>query len=148
MFSEMTVVNALWHLLLAALLGGVIGLERRWHGHIAGPHTSALVAVGSAIYVLLSAELAQPADVVRALGQVAVGIGFLCGGVIIRDGLDIRGLNTGATLWCVGGVGSLVGADYLLVSVGAAALLVIINLGLHLLEHRCAALRPSESDDE
>ena len=141
MMPDAAVLDALAHLLLAAALGALIGVERRWQGHVAGPHTSALVAVGSAMYVVLAVDLAGPADVIRAVGQVAVGIGFLCGGVILRNGLDIRGLNTAATLWCIGAIGSLVGARFAVIATLATAALVLLNVLLHVLEHRVPRLR-------
>lgn len=138
--------EALAYLLLAAVLGAIIGFERRWQGHAAGPHTSALVAVGSAMYVVVASDLAGPADVIRAVGQVAVGIGFLCSGVIVRNGLDVRGLNTAATLWCIGAIGSLIGARFAVIGTAAAFALVGLNIVLHVLEHRVVRLRQSEDE--
>ncbi|MEI8147218.1 MAG: MgtC/SapB family protein, partial [Alphaproteobacteria bacterium] len=91
-----------------------------------------------------------PADVIHAMGQVAVGIGFLCGGVIVRDGTDVHGLNTAATLWCIGAIGSLVGARYAAVATIATFALILINSLLHLVEHRISGLRlpgPRGNDD-
>jgi len=138
--------NVLTYLLLAAGLGAMIGFERRWKGHVAGPHTCALVAVGSAMYVVVAADLAGPADVIRAVGQVAVGIGFLCSGVIVRNGLDIRGLNTAATIWCVGAIGSLIGARFAVVGTFAAFAVLGVNLVLHLVERHIAGMNPGENE--
>lgn len=138
--------EALAYLLLAAALGAMIGFERRWQGHVAGPHTSALVAVGSAMYVVVAADLAGPADVIRAVGQVAVGIGFLCSGVIVRNGLDVRGLNTAATLWCIGAIGSLIGARFAVIGTVAAFAVVGLNVALHMVEHRITRLRQDEDE--
>ena len=82
----------------AALFGIVIGIDRRWRGPAAGPHTHGLVAFGSAIFVLLSDQYGTSTDASRVVSQVVTGLGFLCGGVILRDGMRVRGLNTAATL--------------------------------------------------
>ena len=96
----MTDFDILLRLFLALMLGGVIGLERRWRGHAAGAHTNALVACGAAMFVVAGQDLGGE-GAGRALSQVATGIGFLAGGVILRDGLRVRGLNTAASVWCV-----------------------------------------------
>ena len=104
--------DILLRLILALLCGGVIGFERRWRGHVAGPHTDGMVAFGAALFVIAGQVLAGDAAA-RVLAQVATGIGFLAGGVILRDGLRIRGLNTAATVWCVAAVGSIVGLGHI-----------------------------------
>lgn len=113
--------------LLAIVLGAAIGLERQWRLRTAGIRTNALVAVGSALFVMLGvagAEDRPAADPTRVAAQVVSGIGFLGAGVILRDGLKIRGLTTAATLWCAAAVGSLAGAGMeLLAVVGGAAIL-------------------------
>ncbi|MEU5434274.1 MgtC/SapB family protein [Streptomyces sp. NPDC020719] len=96
--------------------GGIIGLERQWRARMAGLRTNALVAAGSALFVLLSiygftgATSTSGYDGSRVAAQIVSGIGFLGAGVIMRDGLSVRGLNTAATLWCSAAVGSLAGA--------------------------------------
>jgi len=127
-------------LALALLLGGVIGFERRWQGHAAGPHTNALVAFGAALFVLIGKEL-SPDSTGRIVSQVATGIGFLAGGVILRDGLRVRGLNTAGTIWCVAAIGAFVGLGHVWLAVAAAGLIVIANVIFHLIEHRVPRLR-------
>ena len=82
---------------VALALGVLIGLERQWHHRLAGLRTNALVATGSAAFVTLMSEEPSPT---RIAAQVASGVGFLGAGVILRDGLSVRGLDTAATLWC------------------------------------------------
>lgn len=120
-------------LLLALGLGGIVGLERRLRGHPAGIHTNALVALGSAAFVI--AGLSLGGDVSRVAAQVVTGSGFICAGVILHRGTDIRGLNTAATLWCASAMGVLSGVNQLLLAcmVGAATLLT--NIALHYVEH-------------
>ena len=91
-------IREAFQLLLALGLGAIVGLERRLRGHPAGIHTNALVSLGSAAFVV--AGLALGSDVSRVAAQVVTGSGFICGGVILHQGTDIRGLNTAATLWC------------------------------------------------
>ncbi len=120
-------------LLLALGLGGIVGLERRLRGHPAGIHTNALVALGSAAFVI--AGLSLGGDVSRVAAQVVTGSGFICAGVILHRGTDIRGLNTAATLWCASAMGVLSGVNQLSLAcmVGAATLLT--NIALHYVEH-------------
>jgi putative Mg2+ transporter-C (MgtC) family protein len=104
----------LWHhfairLGLALLLGAIVGAERQWRQRTAGLRTNALVAAGSAMFVMLSALASRPDDSFRIAGQVVSGIGFLGAGVILRNGLNVSGLNTAATLWCSAAIGTLSG---------------------------------------
>ena len=97
-------------LLLALILGALIGAERQWRQRMAGLRTNALVAAGAAMFVMLTALTARTADdSFRIAGQVVSGIGFLGAGVILRNGLNITGLNTAATLWCSAAIGTLAG---------------------------------------
>jgi putative Mg2+ transporter-C (MgtC) family protein len=107
--------NMLWHhfavrLVLALTLGTFIGAERQWRQRMAGLRTNALVAAGAAMFVMMGALTARPVDDnLRVVGQVVTGIGFLGAGVILRNGLNITGLNTAATLWCSAAIGTLAG---------------------------------------
>ena len=96
----------------ALLLGAGIGLERQWRQRMAGLRTNALVAVGAALFVSLSAMTPHESSATRVAGQVVSGIGFLGAGVIMREGLNVRGLNTAATLWCAAAIGVLCGSGF------------------------------------
>ena len=89
-----------FRLAVALLCGVVIGVERQYRQRTAGLRTSALAATGSALFVLVTALTSTDS---RVAAQVVSGVGFLCAGVIIRDGLTVRGLNTAGTLWCASG---------------------------------------------
>jgi putative Mg2+ transporter-C (MgtC) family protein len=114
--------EALLRLALAAALGGAIGVERELREREAGLRTHLLVALGSALFTIVSAYgfhafLSSGASVVRAdptriAAQIVTGIGFLGAGAIIRQGLSVRGLTTAATLWVVSAIGLAVGAGY------------------------------------
>lgn len=94
----------------AFTLGAVIGLERQWRQRMAGLRTTALVSTGASLFVMLSVLTPGDASPTRIAAQIVSGIGFLCGGVILRDGASIRGLNTAATIWCAAAIGSLSGS--------------------------------------
>ncbi len=107
------------------ILGIIIGLERQYRRKIAGIRTIALVSLGAFLFVSVS-ELTVANDITRIAAQVVSGIGFLGAGVILRDGVNIRGLNTAATLWCSAAIGTLtalglvgeaiIGVGYILLS--------------------------------
>jgi putative Mg2+ transporter-C (MgtC) family protein len=111
-------------------LGAFIGLERQWRQRLAGLRTNALVAAGATLFILLSTQANDRASPTRVAAQVVTGIGFLGAGVILRDGLSIRGLNTAATLWCSAAVGSLAGFGFFLTAAVGALGVVAVNLFL------------------
>ncbi|MGK2905486.1 MAG: MgtC/SapB family protein [Desulfuromonadales bacterium] len=125
-------------LLLAALSGGLIGLERERHGRPAGLRTNLLVSVGSCVMVIVSeafylkyamfgAETALRLDPSRVAAQIVTGIGFIGAGVILKEGASVRGLTTAASLWTVAGLGMAFGMGFY--SLGAiATLLVLVSL--------------------
>ena len=87
-------------LLLAALLGGLIGLEREWKNKDAGLRTNILITIGSALFTLMSIELPDGrGDPGRTAAQIVTGIGFLGAGAIMRTDAGIQGLTTAATIW-------------------------------------------------
>ena len=114
-------------LAVAFLLGSAIGAERQWHQKMAGLRTNVLVAVGAASFVTFSDLAAKGVDPTRVAAQVVSGIGFLGAGVIMRDGFNVHGLNTAATLWCSAAVGSLAGAGYLQEGAVGSVFIVLAN---------------------
>ncbi len=92
------------------MLGTLIGLERQWRQRTAGLRTNVLVAVGAAAFSDLGLRLLGADGATRVISYVISGIGFLGAGVILKDGTNIRGLNTAATLWCSAAVGTLSGS--------------------------------------
>src|SRR6202140_641113 len=116
-------------LALALLFGAAIGAERQWRNRTAGLRTNALVASGAAMFVLGGRLMGAPTDsVLRMAAPVVSGIGFLGGGLIFREGLSVRGLNTAATLWCSAAIGVLAGAGLLLYATVATGFVVFVNL--------------------
>jgi len=117
--------------LAAALVAGaLIGAERQWRQRTAGLRTNALVALGAAAFTLFGLSTPGEGSPTRVAAQVASGIGFLGAGVILREGLNIRGLNTAATLWCSAAVGVFCGAGQTIAAAGVTAMVMVINLGV------------------
>jgi putative Mg2+ transporter-C (MgtC) family protein len=136
--------------LIALALGAAIGLERQWRQRMAGLRTNALVALGAALFELLSVMLLaglHGIDPTRIAAYIVSGIGFLGAGVILRDGVNVRGINTAATIWCSAAVGVLAGAGYLPQAVIAAALVVLVHVGLRPAARRIDRL-PAAPDSE
>jgi len=115
-------------LLLALLLGACIGVERQWRQRAAGLRTNTLVCFGAAAFVDLGSTVAPGST--QVIAYVVSGVGFLGAGAIMKDGGNIRGLNTAATLWCSAAVGACAGAGELLDAVFVTALLIAINIVL------------------
>src|ERR1700737_5108362 len=109
--NNVELVEPIGRLGLALVLGSAIGFERQWHQKMAGLRTNALVALGSCGFVVFSAMVGQ-GDPTRIAAQIVTGIGFLGAGIILREGINVHGLNTAATLWCSAMVGTLAGAGH------------------------------------
>ena len=142
-------------LVLAAALGGAVGLERELREREAGLRTHLLVSVGAAVFTVVSAygfsDFHYSArggitlDPTRIAAQVVTGIGFLGAGAIIRQGLSVRGLTTAATLWVVAAIGMASGAGYYSVAVIGTAIVLFSLYPLRILAYRAVVrLRPEE----
>lgn len=105
------VLNAfMMRLMCAFFTGAAIGLERQWRQHSAGLRTNILVSVGSAAFTVISYALTDGhGDPSRVAAQIVSGIGFIGGGLILKDGFNVRGLNTAATIWCSAACGTMSG---------------------------------------
>jgi len=104
-------------LAVAFVLGTLIGLERQWRQRSAGLRTTTLVATGAAAFADMGLRLTGAEGATRIIAYIVSGIGFLGAGVILKDGVNIRGLNTAATLWCSAAVGAFCGSNLLIESV-------------------------------
>jgi putative Mg2+ transporter-C (MgtC) family protein len=124
----MEILHFVFNVGVALLMGVAIGLERQIQQHVAGLRTNALVCVGAALFVSLSRLMGDHDSPTRIASYIVSGIGFLGGGVILRDGLTVKGMNTAATLWCTAAVGTLAGAGFPLHSLIGT----LTVLGLHL----------------
>jgi putative Mg2+ transporter-C (MgtC) family protein len=117
------------HLTLALLLGTVIGMERQWRQRTAGLRTNALVALGAASFVDLAHSVATTsAGVTQVIAYIVSGVGFLGAGAIMKEGTNVRGLNTAATVWCSAAVGAAAAADQVQVAVVTTVGVVFLNV--------------------
>lgn len=113
----------------ALALGTLIGAEREWRHKLAGLKTNALVCVGAALFSILG--YAYPgSDPSRIAAQIASGIGFLGAGAIIRDGMNIRGLTTAATIWSAAAVGAMAGSGWIAQALIGTVFIVACNVVL------------------
>lgn len=132
----MDIITFVQNIGAALIMGLAIGLEREYRQHGAGLRTNALVCVGAALFVSLSIMLEKDSSPTRIAGQVVSGIGFLGGGVILREGFSVRGLATAATLWCSAAVGTLAGTGMILQGFVGTAVVLSIHLTLRPLVQR------------
>jgi putative Mg2+ transporter-C (MgtC) family protein len=120
-----------WNIGAALLMGVAIGMERQFRQHTAGLRTNALVCLGAALFVSLSGRVSNdPTATCRMAAYVVSGIGFLGGGVILREGMNVRGMNTAATLWCSAAVGALSGAGFPLQGLLGTGAVLLLHLAL------------------
>jgi len=122
------VEQAILNLAVALGLSATIGFERQWRNRLAGLRTNTLVALGAASFVIFEQLIPGESSPTRVAAQVVSGIGFLGAGLIFREGLSVRGLNTAATLWCSAAIGVIAGAGYPLYATVATGFVVFVNL--------------------
>ena len=127
--TDLTTLEFITRLAVGLGCGAVIGIERQWRARMAGLRTNALVAAGATLFVLYS-DIDGSANSTQVAAYVVSGIGFLGGGVILRDGFNVRGLNTAATLWCSAAIGVLAASGHLaFAAIATAAVLIVHVLG-------------------
>lgn len=146
-------------LVVAAILGGIVGIERGSGDKPAGFRTHILVCVGSALFMLVSifgfgdvegvaspmeGDYGQRRDSARIAAQVVSGIGFLGAGTILHEGLTIRGLTTAASLWIVSAIGLAVGSGMYFISAAATVITMITLVTFHTWEKRFAVTNRSD----
>jgi putative Mg2+ transporter-C (MgtC) family protein len=130
----------------ALFLGATIGLERQWRHRMAGTRTHALVAAAAAAFTMIGLmDSSGQGNASRIVGQIVTGVGFLGAGVIFKEGANVHGLNTAATVWCAAAVGALAGVGYPQYSVAVAVAAILTNVGLRPLAYK---LQPGESPIE
>ena len=119
-------------LLLAAVLGAAVGLEREYHQKPAGLRTNILIAFGSALFTVISLQLASAAggSTDRVAAQIVTGIGFLGAGAILRSGLSVHGLTTAATIWVNAAIGMAAGAGLPALAIGSTLVTLLVLAAL------------------
>jgi putative Mg2+ transporter-C (MgtC) family protein len=136
-------------LLLAIAMGAAVGLERQWRQRMAGTRTNALVAAGAAAFVMCGLLLDNdPSARGRIVSYVVSGVGFLGAGVIFKDGANVRGLNTAATIWCSAAIGALCGLGTLNLALVLAAAVLFANMVLRPLAYRLHPVLPQATPVE
>jgi putative Mg2+ transporter-C (MgtC) family protein len=126
-FDPAGLFDMLIRLAAAFVLGGLIGFERQFRQRNAGLRTIVLVATGAAAFVALGVRLSGHDGAVRVVSYVVSGIGFLGAGVIMKEGAQIRGLNTAATLWGTAAAGAFAGGGLVVEAVIVTALVLAAN---------------------
>jgi putative Mg2+ transporter-C (MgtC) family protein len=130
-------------LFCAILLGSLVGLERQWRQRMAGPRTNALVAAGASAFVMAGFVLHGDGSASgRIVSYVVSGVGFLGAGVIFKDGANVRGLNTAATIWCSAAIGVLSGLGSWTFAIVLAAAVVMTNILLRPIAYRLHPVLP------
>lgn len=115
-------------LFVALICGILIGLERQWHQRSAGLRTNVLVSIGAAGFTLFGTMDHDVQSLARIVSQIVSGIGFLGAGAIMRDGFNVRGLNTAATLWCSAAVGVFSGGGFFLAGFIFSSFVMLVNI--------------------
>lgn len=134
--------------ILAAIFFGIcIGIERQLKGHTAGIQTNGLVCTGSCLFTLVSFMVDTPEPTRIAAGIVS-GIGFLCSGIIFKDGSNVKGINTATTIWCTASIGVIVAAGYILFGAVATGLVILINLVFKPIDKRVKPLKSLQVEME
>jgi len=140
MISE---VQIILRVLVGAVLGAAVGLERERQDQPAGLRTHIILVIGATLAMILSVNLGYlfarpgtPADPARLAAQVISGIGFLGAGAILRYGFNVKGLTTATSLWTMAIVGMTVGAGYYLIAVGTTAVMLVVLTALNVIEKR------------
>lgn len=124
-------IQLMMRLLLAAGLGGAIGIERELHKRPAGLRTNILIAVGSALFTALSIQIARAGGTPdRISAQIVTGVGFLGAGAILRHGRSVHGMTTAATIWVNAAVGMAAGAGEFLMATMTTVITLIVLAAL------------------
>ncbi len=129
--------------LVAALLGALIGAEREWRRHPGGLRSCALVAAAAAVFAQI-AVMHGGSNPGAALGAIASGVGFLGAGVILHRGMTVRGLSTAATFWAVAGVGTAAGLHEFGLATGLTAVVFFAHVALRPLSAWIERVAPPE----
>lgn len=145
--DHFTVLELVFRLVLAGVIGAVVGLEREVSNRPAGIRTNMLVSMGSCLMMIVSiymVEAYQTGDPARIAAQVVSGIGFLGAGTIIVKGFDVKGLTTAATLWVNAGIGLAIGAGYYMAGLVAGTLVFLVLTVLGHVDFRITGRSVSE----
>ena len=133
---------------VAFLLGAAVGAEREWRQSAASLRSCVLVSVAAAGFADLMTTRVDPGNLGAAFGAIATGVGFLGAGAIMREGANVRGLSTAATIWCVAAIGAQAGAQETVGAVWLTVLVLLINLLLKPVQRVIRRVRPAQPSAE
>lgn len=139
-----------WRLIAAAVLGGLVGLEREATNHAAGLRTNMLVALGSCLFTILSIygfpqDEGRATDPARLAAQVVSGIGFLGAGAVLHHRGGVRGLTTAASIWLVAAIGMAAGTGSYFLAILCTIVALVVLVALRPI---AALLSPSDNEPE
>jgi putative Mg2+ transporter-C (MgtC) family protein len=119
-------------IILAALLGAALGLERELSGTAAGLRTNLLICLGASVFTIMSREMATGSEgsLTRIAAQIVTGVGFLGAGAIIQDRRGVHGLTTAATIWLVASIGMACGGQFYILAIVASLIAILALIGL------------------
>lgn len=145
-YIDPTTVTFTFDLLIAVILGTLIGIERESRGKDAGISTHSFVISGAMLFTFMSMTV-DPASQSRIAAQVVSGIGFLGAGLILKDGLTVRNLTTAASIWFAGAIGMAIGFGYYQIAVVATLASIFIPRIPHINRRVAPEARQSGMDD-
>ena len=131
-------------LLLAVLVGGLVGAEREFRDKAAGFRTIILICVGATLFTMFSLKLGGDIDPVRIAASIVSGVGFLGAGAIMRAGDRVLGITTASTIWLAAALGMGIGGGYYLLSGAAAGIILLVLWVFPNLEQRIGNIRERE----
>jgi putative Mg2+ transporter-C (MgtC) family protein len=143
-------VDLALRVLVTLILAVGVGIEREWHGHPAGIRTMALVGVGACLFTALGLEpvFGTRTDPTRIAAQIVTGVGFLGAGAILRQGTDVRGMTTAASIWVVAALGMAVGFGFYFIGIFTAALVLMTLVAIRPIERRFFKRRKEMPESE
>ena len=128
--------NAFIPMLVAVVLGSMVGLERELHQKAAGLRTIILISAGAALFTVVAGHFSDPNASTRVVQGVITGVGFIGAGTIIRDRASVHGITTAATIWLMTGVGIACGLRMYEIAIGVTILTLIVLGGLNPLDKK------------
>ena len=143
MAAEPDVLVIATRVLIGALLGAALGLEREWRGKEAGLRTNTLIAIGSALFAALSMTFGG--DPARIAAQIVTGVGFLGAGAIMRNGANVQGLTTAAMIWVNAAVGMAAGSGHVRLAALVTVIVLVAMIGLSPLDRQFDNRKPGRN---
>jgi putative Mg2+ transporter-C (MgtC) family protein len=130
---------------LAMLLGTLVGVEREWQRSAAASLRSCvLIALAAAAFADLVTARVEAASLGAGFGAIATGVGFLGAGAILREGANVRGLSTAATIWCVAAIGAMAGAGEQIAAIWLTFLVLMVNTLMRPVQRLIRRYRPDQ----